>query len=156
MRPCPYIDHSLSMTLDRGRRGADLYDLSRTNLDPIARIFALATSYPRDWTVWSVAASEKLLNRGEMRKFDSRFQIYIYIYTWKYMVAFCSNRGIVSSRLIVQIFTRIFLSFSLSNFVESFHRAMYHLSRMKYFSQQRVSSNAKGGWNENFDASFCL
>lgn len=61
------------------------------------------------------------------------------------MVAFCSNHGIVSSRLIVQIFTRIFLSFSLSNFVESFHRAIYQLSRMKYFSQQRVSSNAKGG-----------
>lgn len=63
------------------------------------------------------------------------------------MVAFCSNRGIVSSRLIVQIFTRIFLSFSMCPIllkvsivpsdVPPFSREKR--DRMKYFSQQRVS-----------------
>lgn len=48
------------------------------------------------------------------------------------MVAFCSNRGIVSSRLIVQIFTRIFLSFSLCPIsLKVSIVPMCHLSRVK-------------------------
>lgn len=89
-----------------------------------------------------------------MRKFDSRFRADIYICTWKYMVAFCSNRGIVSSRLIVQIFTRIFLSFSLCPIsLKVSIVPMCHLSRVKNAIEWNISVNnafRKGGWNEKF------
>lgn len=130
--------------------GEDLYDLSRTNLDPIARIFATwqpvtraIERFDRSPPQWKII---KPWRNAEIRFSISRRYIYIYICSWKYTVAFCSNRGIVSSRLIVQIFTRIFLSFSLSNFVESFHCSdtiflawrMNRWVRMKYFGQQRA------------------